>query len=421
MPSPRLLAIVTLLAFAAPVAAQLPDRAEMRALHHKLRADFEACRHPSMDVPAYRNYDPHRDLMRELEAMLNAPVEACPDTPGRAVAFLAAAVGDPVRPDADTSLLAMLESALRGGKAGLADPARLRTLGRHLWLIGGERDVPGYSEADLASWLSGPEAVALLEARIAAAPTARAVRLRAGQLLDRGRGDFDPGRAADLLEKGPAKNEMAVRLLLGELLSDGQKMPPDFPRAANIFRYEATRSRDRAEAQRALLRIGRRAARAARTEADRMNALAILAPAALDGIDDSESLYRRQLARVRVPLLRGPLPADRLDWIHAEMDFAFAYMLDMLPTETEKSDRPIAHQGLIGADGRLATVRLVRSSGVAARDHAVQSAWLGRGGVVDLSAVSRGRAVWIDLPPVDPMFNYSDAWDRRKARCPACS
>jgi hypothetical protein len=414
-------AIGVLLALVAPAGSQEPDRAEMRALHEKLKADFESCRHPSMELSPYRNHDPHRDLLRELAAMLNAPAEACPDTPARAVAFLEATVGNPVRSDADTSLLVLLESALRQGKGGIADPVRLQTLARHLWLIGGERDVPGYGKADLDSWLAGPEAVALLEARIAAAPTVRAVRLRSEQLLDRSRGDFNPGRAADLLESGPAKHEMAVRLLLGELLSDGQKMKPDFARAAALFRYEATGVRDRAEAQRALLRIGRRAAKAARTEPEHMAALAILAPAALDGIDDSESLYRRQLARVRAPLLRAPLPADRLDWIHAEMDFAFAYMLDMLPEETPKSDRPIVHQGLIGPDGRLTTVRLVRSSGAAARDHAVRSAWLGRGGVVDLSAVARGRSVWVELPPVDPMFDYSAAWNRRKARCPACS
>jgi hypothetical protein len=35
--------------------------------------------------------------------------------------------------------------------------------------------------------------------------------------------------------------------------------------------------------------------------------------------------------------------------------------------------------------------------------------------------VARGRAVWVELPPVDPMFDYGAAWDHRKARCPACS
>jgi hypothetical protein len=294
-------------------------------------------------------------------------------------------------------------------------------LSRYLWLIGGERDVPGLGEAELRAWLAGPEAEALLEARIASAPTARAVALRAGQLLDRTRADYDPARAAELLESGPGKHQRDVRLRLAELLSDGSHLPSDFPRAARLFRDEATGVSDRAGAQRVLLRIGRRAAASARTAKERLAALAILAPAALDGIDDSRALYQQQLARVRASRLDAPLPADRIEWVHAELNFAFAYMLDMLPDDTARSSRPIVHEGLIGPDGRLVTVRLVRSSGVAARDLAVQSAWLRRGAEVDLSSVARGRTVWVALPPVDPMFDYGAAWDHRKARCPACS
>ena len=419
----RYAAIPLLLALAGPAPAQ-PQPANpvaAQGLHERLRQDFKACRHPSMALSPYRSYDPHRDLLGELRAMLDAPAEACPETPARAVAFLAAAAGDPIRPDADIDLLVMLEAALREGKGGPPDPARLRILSRHLWLVAGKREVPGLSEPELRAWVAGPEAVALLEARIAAAPTARAVDLRAGQLVDRTRADYDPARAADLLESGPGKHEREVRLRLAELLSDGSHLPPDFARAARQFRDEATGVSERAEAQRVLLRIGRRAAAAARRQTDRLGVLAILAPAALDGIEDSRALYARHLARVRAPLLAAPLPADRIEWVHAELNFAFAYMLDMLPKGTPPSSRPIVHEGLIGPDGRLVTVRLVSSSGVAARDLAVRSAWLRRGVVVDLSSVARGKAVWTSLPPVDPMFDYGAAWDHRKSRCPACS
>jgi hypothetical protein len=399
--------------------AQRPNRAESKELLQRLSDDFRACDHPSMRLSPYRNYDPHRDLLRELRAMLGAPVDACPDTPGRAVAFLRGAIGDPVRPDADVSLLAMLEAALRSGTGGPPDLPSADALARHLWLVGAERGVPGLSAEALEAWAAGSEGVALLEARIAAAPTGRAIWVRAGQLLDRTRADYDPKRAADLLENSPDRHRDALRLRLSDLLSDGTHLPPDFKRAAALFRAQATGVSEPGFARRALLTVGRRAAAAARSPDERLAALAILAPAALDG-GEAGAAYERELRRVSAPVVRTPIPRILFETIRSEMDFAFAYLLDMLPDETKPGSRPIGYEGLVGRDGRLVTVRLAQSSGVTERDEAVRAAWLRRGDEVDFSSVAGGRTAWIMLPPVDPMFDYSAAYDRVKARCPFC-
>ena len=353
--------------------------------------------------------------------MLAAPVEACPDTPAAAVAFMRRQIGDPIRADADTELLSMLEESARSGRGMAPDPEFAARLARHAWLVAADRDVAGWSEAECEAWLVRPETIAALEARVSAAPTARAIWLLSDLLLRRGLPGYDPARAAALLEASPELHSDPVRLRLAGLLSDGAHMPPDYRRAAKPFRYDAGRNEDIAgPAQQALLDIGRRAARKARTQAERLTALSVLGPAALDGFGDSRALYTRLLRQVRAPRSKAPLPADRIDWLSAELDTGFAHNLDMLPDDTPPGRLPILIDGLIGPDGRLATVRLTQSSGVAPRDRAVLSNYLRAGDRVDLSSVAKGRAVWVALPPVDPMLTYSEVYRKRKARCPAC-
>jgi hypothetical protein len=417
----RPLLVMLLLTSAVQAAARPPERPDLAAADRRASGAFRACRPAMAEMPVHRNSDPHRDLLLMLGAMLNAPADACPGAAAEAMAYLAIASGDPIRADADLALLVMRESALRDGKGGSPDPVTANEIARHLWLVGGDREVPGMTAGALEQWLEGADAVASLEARIKAAPTGRAVWLRAGQLLDRDRPDYDPARAAHLLERvSPDRYQETVRLKLAALLSDGVHLPPDFPRAAKTFRDQATGIGNPALGQRILLKIGRRAAAAARTPADRLAALAILAPAALDSLEDSEALYRRELGKVKARRIDTALPDRVLEWTRAETRFAFAYLLDMLPETVAPSDRPIVYEGMIGPDGRLVTVRLLESSGVPARDRAVKAAWLSHGPRIDFSAVAPGRTFWIRLPAVHPMFDYGAAYDEVKAACPFC-
>lgn len=409
----RLLPILLLVAASPGATAREPMEA--------LREAFEACKHPGMEYPRARNYDPDRDLRLRLTAMLRAPKNACPGTPGLAVIFLRQAVGDPVRPDADPSLIEMLRMAAHDGTGMAPDPALSFALHRHLWLIGGEREVSGWNESERQAWLSDPDTIALLEARVAAAPTARSIWLLANLRLRRDIPGYDPKRAAALLEKSPEIHQDLVRTRLASLLIEGEHLPRDFTRAAKPFRYDAVRqTQDRAPAQRVLLDIGRRAAAAARTPLERLQALSILAPASLDGIADSRAVYERLLGRIKAARDTSVLPKDRLDWISAELDIGFAYNFDMLPDETAPGLRPIELDGLVGPDGRLVTVSLTQSSGVPVRDRAVVAIYLWNGPKVDFSTVVKGRATWIRLPPVDPMLSYETVYARRRERCPAC-
>jgi hypothetical protein len=414
----RPLLAVALAAALPAAAADSRDFAAERALHQRLRQDFAACDHPAMALPRYRNYNPERELLRELRAMLHAPVEACPGTPGRAVAFLSAAVGDPIRPDVLPALIEMLEGALREGRGTAPDPARADALARYLWLVS-DRDPPGWSEAEREAWLIRPETIAMLEARVAAAPTARAIWLLSSLLLRRELAVYDAGRAATLLESSPEIYRDPVRLRLAALLSDGIHLPPDYRRAARPFRASATGpAGEAAAAQRVLLSLGERAAAAARTPDERLAAVAILAPAALDGLDGGA--HARALARIGARTRAEPLPPDRVEWISSVLDLGFANMLDLLPETTPPGSRPIVLRGLVGADGRLATVALVQSSGVPERDRAVLAVYLRSGADVDLSSVAGGSPVWVTLPPVDPMLDHATVYAAIRARCPAC-
>lgn len=412
-------ALLAALPAPAPAAASgAAGPANLRALHQQLRQDFAACDHPSMQLSPYRNYNPERELRRQLQAMLSAPLEACPDTPARAVAFLSGVVGDPVRPDAPVFLVQMLEQALREGRGSAPDAGRADALARYLWLVS-DRDPAGWSEAEREAWLVRPETIAMLEARVEAAPTARAIWLLSSLLLRRDLAIYAPGPAATLLESSPELHRDPVRLRLAALLTEGVHLPPDYSRAAAPFRRDATEAPERAAAAQEVLRgIGERAAAAARTQAQRLAALAILAPAALDGRDGGA--HTRLLRRVRVPTRTEPLPPDRVEWLSAELDLGFAHMLDMLPETTPRGLRPIVLRGLVGADGRLVTVTLAQSSGVAERDRAVMANYLRLGPRVDLSSVAQGRPIWVTLPPVDPMLDHATVYRAIRERCPAC-
>jgi hypothetical protein len=195
-------------------------------------------------------------------------------------------------------------------------------------------------------------------------------------------------------------------------LTDGVHLPRDFARAARPYRY--TGSFDGAvadQAQRELLAIGRQAATAARTQAERLVALDILFGASLTGdapaLAERDALLRRLGAVPSVALAAGD--AERagraVDWTIGN-GFGSSWFA------TRTGLRPIRPRGLIGPDGRIVLAVVKQSSGDFRRDRIAMGAWFQKGRIADLSATARGRLVWTDLPEIDPLLDSFTAWRR---------
>ena len=164
-----------------------------------------------------------------------------------------------------------------------------------------------------------------------------------------------------------------------------------------------------------LLRVGRARPRRHVRPRSARRLLAILAPAASTASTTAARSTAPAGADTGDPLAGRSPPTASM--VHAELNFAFAYMLDGLPTTRRRqpSDRSMR---AYRADGRLVTVRLVRSSGVPRAIMRCDRPGFGRS-AVDLSR-SRAGGDPVELPPVDPMYDTAPPWnDRRPGARPA--
>lgn len=396
-------------ALAAPAAAQRGTR-EDRDWFMALRGVSAGCDDPVLELP-----NPHVIRYREHAAllasrMLHADPARCPGLRERAIEQLRARIGDPERGDVDIVLVGLFWRATAAADAAAAAP-----YGRMLWLFDNRPPaLPGWSEAERSAWLERPETLALLAARNADAHlrTRRSVELHADLLLRRGTAAYDPRAAAVLLETSQANAIPGNRARLVALLLDGEHMPPDHARASRQFVFHAASPHDFAKpAQRELLRIGRLAAAAARTPAEQAAALRILSVAALDGRFGSAEEQAAMLRRAD-PVAEAPLADGDAERIGRALDFTFGFDLPDRRESDPAELRPIRLRGLVGPDGRIVATEIAQSSGAPDRDRIVRAVWANEGHRVDLSATARGRFVWIELPPVDPLLTTSEAFDR---------
>jgi hypothetical protein len=307
-----------------------------------------------------------------------------------------------------------------GGRAGAAaedalprdEGGALRPI---LWLFDERTEAPaGWPEVEQRAWLGRPETLALLAARNAddRLRSRRSAELHAELLLRRGSAAYDPVQAAKLLETPQAQAIPGNRPRLVALLTDGEHLPPDYSRAARQYLSLAAQPFDfAAEPQRELLRIGRLAAAAARGPAEQAAALRILSAASLDGRFGSGEEEAAMLARIgAVP--NGALAAGDAERIGRALDFRFGFDLPDRQESDPAELRPILLRALLGPDGRVVMTRVAQSSGSPSRDRIVRGIWAAEGHAVDLSATARGRFLWVDLPPVDPLLTTSEAWQR---------
>jgi hypothetical protein len=325
--------------------------------------------------------------------MLRADPSACPGVAAEAVTRLRALVGEPECAGVPVGFLALLRTAAEDGLGMARDEPLADRLGRIQWLLGYEEPaIPRWTEAQRSAWLVRPETLALLQAYVERDPAPNRQTLMLAELrLRRDLPLYNPEAALRLFEQGMAYDRFA------DLLSDGAHVRPDYRRAvAPILRLDMFAGDE--EQERALLRVGRRAVSAARTREERAVALRILFAAAIEDIDGSCRLVAEQLRPFRdMPVV--PLAEGEGERIRAEMSGDFD---PILVSDDPPQPRPIVLRALLDPSGRVVYARVRQSSGSRDRDRAPVEAWAAHAEEVDLSATSRGRFVWTDLPPIPP-------------------
>lgn len=389
--------VATLLAALAAPAAAAQDGEPDWAMADALEAAVASC--PAAQMPAGERAsaramhvpNPSAFVHRQLERMLHAA--GCPGVAADAAARLRALVGEPERADVPIGSLALLRLAAEEGLGMAQDVALADRLGRIEWLLAWrEPDLPRWSEAERRAWLVRPETLALLQAHVArfGGPTRQAAML-AELRLRRDLPLYDPEEALRLFERAMEFERYA------DLLSDGEHVAPDYRRAvAPILRLGMFTSLE--DEQRALLRVGRRAAAVARTREERAQALRILFAGAVEDREGSCALVAEQVRAFRnvpvVPLAPGE--EERIEQqLSGELD-------PFLVSDDPPQPRPIVLRALIDPSGRVVYARVRQSSGSRDRDRFPVEAWAASAETVDLSATSRGRFVWADLPPIPP-------------------
>jgi len=391
---------------AAPAAAQDRPLSPPRTWYGEVRAAAQGCDDAALRLPPFHNIDYDRDARRQLAAMLGIDPARCPGVAAAAAAMIRERLGAPERFDVDLDLLAFARRGSALGQGASSDPAATDLYGRMLWLFADHPpELPHWAAAERESWLTRPEAIEMLRRRNdePRLRTRRSLELEGELRLRRGAPFYDPVRAGALLEDSSLFFNLENRLRVSRLFIEGDHLPADYPRAAAPFLMVASMQGEiAADYQRELLRIGRLAAAAARTSAERAAALRILYAAALDGRFGS----RADVAAMRRRIGRAPdrplAPADTAriaDVMASPLRWAMPYRRDGEPLERP----PIVLRALIGPDGRVALALVARSSGSAERDRAALGAWAEHGGLADLSATAGGRLVWAELPPIDPL------------------
>jgi hypothetical protein len=399
-------ALMLLALLAAPASAQRSERGAYDAL----RAVAGACEDRSLRPTGMHVWREDYEVRHLLEAMLRVDPAKCPGLREAGLARLRLMLGEPERGDVDLDLLEIARDAAVRGWGMAPDPVLAMRYGRILWLFAEQAPPPaGWSEAERRAFLARPDVIAMLRVRTGerGLATRRSRTLLGETLLRRDLPQYDPAAAATLLEAG----EQPLRA--SQVLTDGVHLPADHVRAARLFLWLATtpagvRDEERAE----LLRIGRLAAAAARTPQARGEALRILFAAGVHdfrvGLAERAALLR---AIGRAPR-RALAPGDERR-IQRALYWHFAFDIPGIEVGGAPPGSPPARlRGLIGPDGRVVLVELVRPSRWPRADQAAIGNWARRAARIDLSATARGRFVWVDLPPVDPGLTTSDAQER---------
>jgi hypothetical protein len=223
-----------------------------------------------------------------------------------------------------------------------------------------------------------------------------------------------------LLEDGRLITVLENRLRISRLLTDGTHVPPDYGRAARPFLGVAAVDADFSSGyQQELLRIGYLASIAARTPAERAEALRIVSAAALDGRFDSREVKARLLSGLG-QIGQASLSDSDQAGIEKALDWQMAWALPGTDG-LEGRLRPILIRGLVGPHGRVIAAEIKASSGSPRHDRAALGVWSEYPQLVDLSAAARGAFVWVDLPPVDPYMTTSEAWVKHNPTPPKSS
>ncbi|HEY5712422.1 MAG TPA: hypothetical protein VIT38_11055 [Allosphingosinicella sp.] len=403
----RLLMLLSLLA--APAAAFNPDSLVWEDVSALQRAT-NGCPDRALRPTGHHVPDPHRELLHLLEGMIQVDPAACPGVREAGAAEIRRRIGMPERADVDLALLELGWRIAEEGRGMAPDSALADRYGRMLWLFT-ERapPMPRWPEEARAAFLARPETIRLLQAQTGNERTAtRRARERLGEaLLNRELPTYDPATAVALLER----SESGLRA--SQLLTDGAHLPVDYPRAARLHLWLAgTPPGVRDDLFAELIRIARLAAGAASTPVARAEALRIVFAA---GVHDP-SVVAAERARLLAAIGRPPtvpLIAGDADHIARALNWHFAFdMPDADLGGAPRGSPPARLRGLIGPDGRMALVEIVRPSLGRRSDEALIGVWAERGARVDLGATARGRFVWVDLPPVDPGMDTGEVQER---------
>ena len=383
---------------AAPAAAQTAEVQwdDFRRLH----AAAAPCEDESLRGTGVHAPRPYGETLHLLDNMLEIDPSRCPGIPEAAATALHDFLGEPERDDVDLAFLELARRSAEQGQGMAPDPVLADLYGRMLWLFSDfEPSLQRWRKAEREAWLVRSETVALLRARNDSDDsTARSLTLESALRLRRDVPFYDPARAIDLLENSHAPGYLGSRLRLSRMMTDGTLVPPDYPRAARLFLWSVSMLQGDPDRQGELLRIGRLAAAAARTPADRAEALRMLFASSLNGLEGSREEVTAMLGRIGRAQSAALTPAQARS-IFDEMgrDLVFSIPLEDDPLEI----RPIRLRGLIGPAGRLVYAEVVGSSGSWFRDRVALGAWARYGDRIDLSATARGRFTWVELPAVD--------------------
>lgn len=416
----------------AALATILPEVAAAQAPDERTFGDYAAiqalaARCPGITAPnpAAHVFIPHVAVTSVLGQVLAVDPGRCPGGPQAALAELDRRLGDVEKGDIDLRLLRLAWRAAEQGQGMARDPALADRYGRILWLYSaGSPPLPRWPEQHRRGWMSSPEAVALMEARVAASEQRiigdyvpdyglqnRDIRVVVRRLaevrLDRAIAGYDPVRAIGWLER------LGDAIAVGTALSDGIHAPPDYRRAARLLLPAARAPNHAAAAERTLLlRIGRKAAAAAKTPLDRAEAMRILFAA-------TAHRPAAAIAAERAALMRGIGPVAQAQPARRDAECAanFTRMEEIAPMlapfDGIRPPKPamIGLRGLIGPDSQLVWVEITRSSGSAAFDAALLGAWASVAGRIRMWETARNRFTLVDFPsiPVSSEGKLSDA------------
>ena len=145
------------------------------------------------------------------------------------------------------------------------------------------------------------------------------------------------------------------------------------------------------------VQVAQPAAEPPQTDLERTDTLRTLFAASIGGGSESCAALAEQLGRVR-PSGTASLTADDIDRLERALG---RDVNGIALTSGGRPMRPVLTRGLVDANGRLALVQIVSSSGSTDTDQMVLAAWARLAGRLALSPRA-GRAVWVTLPPSFP-------------------